>query len=210
MGANLVLACGTIIDSKGYLVVRENFTGAVQKLSISDDGLKHLQTLVSLEDLNLDGSQVGDRGLAYLESLTNLETLCLSDTNVTDAGLTHLKSLTKLRQLAVYRTEVTAKGIDKLQQALPNCTISRWDLTNVAKPKKQPTNKRSRVGRPRDGKAASPAFNDFSASTTTTPVPRARRAGYIGHLAAKRAGRCVDGLATARTSSRRTSRPRPA
>ena len=49
----------------------------------------------------------------------------LDGTQVTDAGLKHLTGLTKLQALNLGSTQVTDAGVNTLQQALPNCQISR-------------------------------------------------------------------------------------
>ena len=104
---------------------------------VTDAGLVHLKGLTNLEVLSLEGTQVTDAGLVHLKRLTNLRWLDLSDTQVTDAGLVHLKGLTNLgrpvhlkgndltnlARLSLGNTEVTDAGVEKLQQALPNCTI---------------------------------------------------------------------------------------
>ena len=44
---------------------------------ISDAGLKHLNGLTQLQDLNLMGTKVSDAGLEHLKGLTQLQSLCL-------------------------------------------------------------------------------------------------------------------------------------
>ena len=61
----------------------------------------------------------------HLKGLTKLEYLDLNGTKVTDAGLVHLEGLTKLEELHLVGTKVTDAGVKQLQQALPNCRISR-------------------------------------------------------------------------------------
>ena len=61
----------------------------------------------------------------HLAGLTKLTYLGLYHTKVTDAGLVHLKGLTELEELKLYGTKVTDAGVKQLQQALPNCDISR-------------------------------------------------------------------------------------
>ena len=75
--------------------------------------------------VNLFRTQVTDPGLVHLKGMTKLDLLILSDTQVTAAGLMHLKGLTNLERLNLYGTKVTAAAVNKLQQALPNCKISR-------------------------------------------------------------------------------------
>lgn len=107
------------------------------KTQVTDEGLRHLEGLTSLEDLNLfssqftdtglkslamckslrrlelAGSQVTDEGLASLQSLTSLEYLGLANTRVQGAGLSHLSCLPKLRSLCLggFQTTLTHDGI---------------------------------------------------------------------------------------------------
>lgn len=92
---------------------------------VSDAGLGKSKSLAkNLVMLAFVGSTgLGDDGLAGLTGLNNLEILSLEGASVTDAGLVHLEKLPKLRRLNLNRTAVTPAGIERLQQALPNCTI---------------------------------------------------------------------------------------
>jgi hypothetical protein len=51
--------------------------------------------------------------------------LDLGFTKITDTGLANLKAFTQLKTLNLIETKVTDEGVKKLQQALPNCHISR-------------------------------------------------------------------------------------
>jgi hypothetical protein len=55
--------------------------------------------------------------------MSQLEELYLDGTDVTDAGLLQLKGLNRLEVLFIGRTQVTDAGIEKLQSALPKCSI---------------------------------------------------------------------------------------
>jgi hypothetical protein len=57
--------------------------------------------------------------------MPQLQWLYLDDTGITDAGLKHLVGLTRLQELDLHGTHVTDEGIAKLQEALPNCQITR-------------------------------------------------------------------------------------
>jgi len=97
---------------------------------VTDAGLKHLKGLTNLKSLTLGGTHVTDGGLVNLKGLTNLDHLELCDTQVTDAGLVHLEGLTNLQLLYLSGTKVTPEGVNELRQALPNCYISYWPLTD--------------------------------------------------------------------------------
>ncbi|MCH7729863.1 MAG: leucine-rich repeat domain-containing protein [Planctomycetes bacterium] len=67
-------------------------------------------------------TQVTD--LSPLAGLTNLKVLDLDSTQATD--LSPLEGLTNLERLFLRNTQVTKEDVQKLQKALPNCTI-KWD-----------------------------------------------------------------------------------
>jgi hypothetical protein len=92
---------------------------------VTDAGLKHLRRLTQLTDLGLVYTQLTDAGLELLSGLPQLTMLDLGSTRVTDAGLEKLYGLKRLTWLGLVDTRVSAAGVAKLQQALPNCQISR-------------------------------------------------------------------------------------
>jgi len=92
---------------------------------ITDAGLEQLQRLSLLEKLYIDENQITDAGLERLQGLRQLQVLSLCGNAITDSGLEHLKGLSKLQQLWLGKTQVTEEGVKKLQQALPNCKITK-------------------------------------------------------------------------------------
>jgi Leucine-rich repeat (LRR) protein len=94
-------------------------------IQITDTGIQSLKGLTQLNNLVLSGTQVTDAGLEHLKGLSQLHFLELQDTQVSDAGLSHLVGLSQLGELWLENTQVTDSGVKKLQQALPNCRISR-------------------------------------------------------------------------------------
>lgn len=95
------------------------------KSQFTDAGLEHLKRLTNLQTLDLGSTRVSDTGLENLKGLTNLRELKLENTKITDAGLESVKRLANLQVLHLNETQVTAEGVAKLQQALPNCKITR-------------------------------------------------------------------------------------
>ncbi len=83
----------------------------------------------SVEGIDFPGSSLTDADLprlrGYLEGLNKLDSLNLSGLRITDAGLKHLEGLTRLKYLCFYNTRVTRDGVQKLEKALPNCTVVR-------------------------------------------------------------------------------------
>lgn len=97
-----------------------NLRGAL----VGDDLMSGLN-LTGIKMLSLDGTRISDDALPHLSQLSNLVELNLTQTNVTDEGLLHLERLSQMEFLLLDRTRVTDDGIERLQQALPNCTINR-------------------------------------------------------------------------------------
>jgi Ran GTPase-activating protein (RanGAP) involved in mRNA processing and transport len=63
--------------------------------------------------------------LAHLKGLRNLDFLVLIETKITDEGLIHLARATELEVLSLSDTKVTNAGVKSLQEALPDCKISK-------------------------------------------------------------------------------------
>jgi len=96
---------------------------ALHGTQVTDEGLRHLQACPHLRSLGLNGTSITDQGLAYLPALSELDSLSLDYTKVTDAGLVHLEKLPKLKELWLHGTAVTDAGYRRLQAALPQCRI---------------------------------------------------------------------------------------
>ena len=77
------------------------------------------------EKLDLGKTPVTDAAMESLGKCTGLKELSLWDVKITDAGLAHLHGLKKLEKLQLNYTKVTDEGVTALQEALPNCKITR-------------------------------------------------------------------------------------
>jgi len=79
------------------------------------------------DQLSLDYTETTDEELGEkLKELPGLKKLELTSCRkITDAGLVHLKGLTNLEELSLHDTKTTPAGIKSLQEALPDCKISR-------------------------------------------------------------------------------------
>ena len=66
-----------------------------------------------------------DNGLECLKELPQLEKAYAVGSQVTDRGLQKVETSGRLRKLYLSDSKVTAEGVAKLQQALPNCKITR-------------------------------------------------------------------------------------
>jgi hypothetical protein len=92
---------------------------------VTNAGLEHLKGLVQLRSLWLRGTKITDAGAEHLKGLRHLEDLAINGTEVTDAGLDNIRALSQLRRLWLGGTRVSDDGVKRLQEALPNCQISR-------------------------------------------------------------------------------------
>jgi hypothetical protein len=84
----------------------------LSKLPIFSESLKHLQGLISLETLHIDGTMVTNEGIAYLVALKpNLRSIDLSQTAISDGTFFNLFFLTNLRSLQLDGTNITMEGL---------------------------------------------------------------------------------------------------
>src|SRR6185295_2176233 len=130
---------GSSISHAGPVsLARTNVTGAglcsIRRLPIleldltssrlDNSGMTCCRDLDLLESLNVSHTAIGDSGLACCKDLKHLQMLDCSHTAVTDIGLMYLTGLAKLQSLNLNGTCITKAGIRKLQEALPNVSIS--------------------------------------------------------------------------------------
>ena len=66
-----------------------------------------------------------DSGLEAIEGLSQLQRLCLKETRISDVGLERIERLPQLQELILGDSQISDDGLKKLQQALPNCKITR-------------------------------------------------------------------------------------
>lgn len=89
---------------------------ALNRCTITDDGVKQLSEIGTLRALRIDGTSVTDVGLAPLIELRRLEVLSLNRTQISDAGLQYLKKLPRLRHLELNQTQIDDAAIPKLKE----------------------------------------------------------------------------------------------
>ena len=87
-------------------------------------GLKYLQRMNQLVELNLDQDHITDEGIKSLACCVSLQKLLLNQTSISDAGLEKLAGVSKLEELSVCGTQVTEAGVKKLQQKLSRCVLT--------------------------------------------------------------------------------------
>ncbi len=93
---------------------------------IADLTAKRL-TGTRLTKLKLIGTKITDEGLRHIGQIDTLEMLSLYRTEVGDAGLRHLHGLPRLRILAVGNTAVTPQGRKAIQRAIPGLKVSDYE-----------------------------------------------------------------------------------
>ena len=91
----------------------------------TDAGFEDLRGLKHLGCLDLANTKITGQGLEGLKYVPQLKVLFLNNTAVDDSGLEHIAVLHQLQRLYLTGTQVTDEGVAKLQQALPNCKITR-------------------------------------------------------------------------------------
>ncbi|MEK6261791.1 MAG: hypothetical protein AABP62_24600 [Planctomycetota bacterium] len=93
-----------------------------------DEDLRHLQRLPRLKYLDIvcRNASLGDTALEHLSHLDRLKTLALRTPwkNVTDEGLAKLAAMTSLKTIMVLGFQCSPGQLQRLQKALPNCTIT--------------------------------------------------------------------------------------
>jgi hypothetical protein len=111
-------------DDLKYLAVLPSVERVwLSSTNVNDDGLPLLKVCPKLKFLALEGTPITDAGIAHLTAFRDLEYLSLSGTKCTDAGLVHLAKLPRLTHLLLWDTAITDAGYQKLQAALPECEI---------------------------------------------------------------------------------------
>ncbi len=86
-----------------------------------------MKGLRSLNNLNLAHcDQLTEEGLKVLSELKSIEYLDLRETPVTDAALQELSTLKSLKRIMLMDcTRVTDAGVAEFQRSLPLCEITR-------------------------------------------------------------------------------------
>jgi hypothetical protein len=93
-------------------------------MGITDEGLKHLAGLTSMENLTIGGPKLTDDGLKYLSGMKKLWSLGLFAGSLTDEGLRHLEGFRSLQMLRIYReNDITDEALGRLEAKLPNLSM---------------------------------------------------------------------------------------
>lgn len=102
----------------------------LQRTDITGTGLKHLKILANLRRIYLDHTKVADENLKHINEFKNLETLSLPDTEISNDGLKHLKGLKNLRDLDIDNTHITDSGVEHFR-GLTNLRDLDLENTNI-------------------------------------------------------------------------------
>jgi hypothetical protein len=112
-------------DEEGDHIVEVSLENA----AIDDTALAPLHSFPKLRVLSLANTRVTDQGLRDVATLSSLERLDLSGAQgVTDVGLGHLSALPKLQSLRLVGTPVTDDGVQKLRAARPGLEVIRQEM----------------------------------------------------------------------------------
>ena len=84
--------------------------------AVKGDGLRHVGTLTSLQELNLTLTPVNDDGLKHLGGLTELRILGLASTQCTGTGFAHFQALRKLESVNFHFTPLNDAGLRAISQ----------------------------------------------------------------------------------------------
>ena len=90
-----------------------------------DEALPHLGHLDNLESVEVYAHRIDVDDLSALSELDWIDSLRLSSTELTDDAVPQLAQFHHLRWLYLDNTALTDSGFDRLQIALPECTIER-------------------------------------------------------------------------------------
>ena len=97
----------------------------LRRLEIIDVSSLFLEDVEHKNVKEVEKNNITDAGLEKIKGLKRLNRLDLSRTPISDAGLKYIEGLKELHSLNLCGTQVTVAGVAKLQNALPNCEISR-------------------------------------------------------------------------------------
>lgn len=83
--------------------------------NLNDVGLAHVARVRTIDNLNLQDTEISDAGLACLERLPNLQHLRLKgNPQLTNACVPHLARLTQLVDLQIHETSITEAALTEL------------------------------------------------------------------------------------------------
>lgn len=134
--------CGQIID-QGLVHVRSlhGLTDlCLEGTAVTDTGLRYLQDLVAMVNLDVGWTAITDEGVARLRPLVGLKQLTLSGTRITDTSLEHLSAFRDLAYLDLANTRITDKGLGAVTnlQSLLELDLESTSITDAGLEKLKP------------------------------------------------------------------------
>ncbi|MCP4180698.1 MAG: hypothetical protein GY756_23305 [bacterium] len=87
--------------------------------NINDIGVKYLSDCTSIDNLNLQFTEITDKGIEYLSNMKNLKFLRLKECDcITNNCIWHINKLINLEDLQIHGTDIDEEGLQNL--VLPN------------------------------------------------------------------------------------------
>ncbi|MCA9121208.1 MAG: DUF3592 domain-containing protein [Planctomycetaceae bacterium] len=96
----------------------------LRSTSLTETGVRMLSNIKSLECLSLKGTRIGSAAVHPLADLPVLEELNLAYTAIDDRALEYLADCEYLDYLDLTGAAVTPDALEKLQEQLPDCSIT--------------------------------------------------------------------------------------
>jgi len=137
-GANSYAAAVQRIEARGGFVVRDK-DGTITEASLArtwatDEDMFYVAQIKTLKKLDLSFSLVTDKGIKELEELRQLEDLNLETVeSLTDASMNYVKNIPTLRRLNVRGVDITDVGMPAISQmtGLRSLNLSHTMLEDV-------------------------------------------------------------------------------
>jgi hypothetical protein len=105
------------------LVCRMNQLRTDICLPIDDADLEAIGSFRHCEALDLGGTCISDQGIRYLSQMQSLQYLFLWHTQISDAAIDWIVRIPQLRMLSVCNTSISKTGVDKLQSSVKDCLL---------------------------------------------------------------------------------------
>ena len=97
---------------------------------LNDEGLSFLSTLIQIENLNLQSTQITNNGTKYLKKFENLKYLRLKDNpQLTNDCIYNLIAMKNLQELQIQETLINQEGLKKIVEMknIKNIIIDVWN-----------------------------------------------------------------------------------
>lgn len=114
--------------------------GSLEELALprwtNDQGFSNVSGLVNLKTLNAPDAPITNQSMTYLRQLTHLESLVLTNGQIDDQGVSHLGGLTNLKILNLSNTKITDAGVQQLSglQNVEKLFLNRTTISDACVP----------------------------------------------------------------------------